>query len=324
MELNGRIILRELPDKGEVRIDTLAEVLGFDRKSVLESCMALSKDGYVEVRKPLFRKYRISRTEKRMGRPGKCRVISVSNHKGGVGKTTTAINVSASLAELGKKVLLVDLDPQANATTTIGRGKNIRYNIYDVLSLTVPAAEGVVETDYGFSLLPSEVGLVGLEVELSGIRNREHRLDDVITDLRSAYDYIIIDCPPSLSILAVNALTASDSVLIPVQSDQYAIESISTLTRIIELVKDRLNESLEIEGALITMHEPESEFSRRIAEEVRRRMKETVLDVVIERDPKVSEAAGSNMPLIKYDQESKAAKAYMELSRKLISDEREG
>jgi chromosome partitioning protein len=320
VEVNIYAILRELPDEGEVKAGELAEGLGVDRKRVLKACERLQNHGYVKIRKPLFRDYRISKTGKLMEKPGSCRIISISNHKGGVGKTTTAVNISACLAKLEKKVLLVDLDPQANASSMLGY-EDVACSTYDILSLTASAEEGIVKTEFGFDFIPSEVDLVGMELELHNLRGGEQWLKDVLTPLGGRYDYIIVDCPPSLSLLTVNALTASDSVIIPVQADQYAIESLRTLTKVIELVRNRLNHSLRIEGAILTMHDPSSDFSNKIADDVRSYLKERLFEVFVERDVRVSEAAASGKPLIHYDHRLRVSKAYTEITSKLIENE---
>ncbi len=312
------MILREIPNTGEVKAHILVKELELDKKTLIKHCKELQKEGYLKVRKPLFVDYRISKTGKLPEKPGNCKIISVSNHKGGVGKTTTSINISSCLAKLDKKVLLVDLDPQANASSLLGHTEEVKCNTYDILSLTAPIEESIVTTDFDFDFVPSEVNLVGMEVELMGLKGRENRLNDVLTPLREKYDFIIIDCPPSLSLLTINALTAADSVLIPVQSDQFAVESLTTFMKVIELVRDRLNPGLHIDGAILTMHEPNSEFSNKIMAEVKNYLKETVFDIMIDRDIKVSEASAQGKPIIDLYPDAQASTAYMKIADKLI------
>ncbi|MFC2163269.1 ParA family protein [Candidatus Altiarchaeota archaeon] len=321
MDDTAYAILSVLPDSSGEKAGVLAKKLGIDKKALLKSCKRLEGYGYLTIRKPFLRDYRISKTSKFLASPSDCRIISIVNHKGGVGKTTTAVNLAACLAKLGKKTLLVDLDPMANASSMLGLGKDAACSIYDTLSMETEALETIVATGYGFDVIPSEVDLVGLELEILRLENREARLAQMLDPIKKGYEYIIIDCPPSLNIMTINALTCSDSILIPVQADQYAIESLKILTKVVELVRDRLNPGISIGAAVITMHDPSSDFSNSIVEQVKSMLKERLYDTCIVRDVRVSQAAAEGKPLIHYDHMLDASKQYMKVTERLIEDE---
>ncbi len=250
----------------------------------------------------------------------RAKVIAVANQKGGVGKTTTAINVSASLAAAEKKTLLVDLDPQGNTTSGVGLDRNsLPYSIYEFFSDEMGLAEIVIPTQLPYlSVVPSKVELFGAEVELVAREGRETVLKDGLMPLLDSYDYIIIDCPPALGLLTVNALTAARSVLIPVQCEYYALEGLSQLLNTLELVKASLNPGLEIEGILLTMHDMRNNLSRQVEEEIRKHFKEKVYKTMIPRNVSLSEAPSFGKPIITYDIRSKGAQSYLSLAREVL------
>jgi chromosome partitioning protein len=247
--------------------------------------------------------------------------IVVCNQKGGVGKTTTAINLSAALAAAEKRTLLIDLDAQGNATTGMGINKHaVEYSIYDVLTGEVGLRGVVRDTELAFlRMIPSNTQLVGAEIELVGTASRENRLKDALREIRNELDYIIIDCPPSLGLLTLNALVAADSVLVPVQCEYYAMEGIADLQRTIALVKESLNPTLSIRGIILTMFDARNNLSRQVQSEMRNHFKETVFHVVIPRNVRLSEAPSHGKPILLYDVASKGAQSYFELAREVIS-----
>lgn len=251
------------------------------------------------------------------------RIIAVANQKGGVGKTTTAVNLSACLAELGKKVLLIDIDPQGNSTSGIGVNKaDVHYCVYDVIINDVPIQDAVLTTDMpNLSLLPATIQLAGAEIELVPTISREVRLRKAIQPLRSQYDYIVIDCPPSLGLLTVNALTASDSVLIPIQCEYYALEGLSQLLNTIRLVQKHLNTSLEVEGVLLTMLDARTNLGIQVIEDVKKYFRDKVYRTVIPRNVRLSEAPSHGRAVIHYDAKSKGAETYMDLAKEVIGVE---
>ena len=252
------------------------------------------------------------------------KIISIANQKGGVGKTTTSINLSTILAKKGKKVLLIDADPQGNATSGLGVKKEIESSIYDVLVNDVSIEETILETMVKkLSLCPSNISLAGAEVELVSMMSREQRLKEKLDSAKNEYDYIVIDCPPSLGLITLNAFTASDSVLIPVQCEYYALEGLGQLLNTVNLVKKHLNKKLEIEGALLTMYDIRTNLSNQVVKEVKKYFGDKVYKTVIPRNVKLSEAPSYGMPITIYDSRSKGARSYEKFVRELIKNNSE-
>lgn len=247
------------------------------------------------------------------------RIIAVVNQKGGVGKTTTTVNLTAALHATGKQVLLCDFDPQANATSGMGVDKNtVSPNIYDVLINGAEPQKAVVSTKYG-DVLPSNKALAGAGIEMIGIANREKLLRDALHMLGSRYDYILIDCPPSLELLTVNALCAADSLLVPVQCEYYALEGLSDLLATVRLVKRKLNPSLALEGVLLTMFDSRTNLSLQVAEEVKRHFPGQVYATVIPRNVRLSEAPSHGKPVSAYDPCSRGTEAYAALAQEMAA-----
>ena len=247
------------------------------------------------------------------------KIIAVTNQKGGVGKTTTAVNLSALVAEAGKRVLLIDIDPQGNATSGLGRAEVDSNTVYEVLLGEAPAAEALVDTDVErLRLMPTAIELAGAEIELVAIENREHLLKAAIAPLREDYDYIFIDCPPSLSLLTLNALTAADSVLIPIQCEYYALEGVGQLVNTIKLMRKKLNPALEIEGILLTMYDARTNLCAQVAQEVRNHFGDEAFETLIPRNVRLSEAPSYGLPIHMYDARCAGTQAYRELARELI------
>lgn len=248
------------------------------------------------------------------------KIISIANQKGGVGKTTTSVNLSASLANLGNQVLLVDTDPQGNATSGVGVNKaDADECIYNVLVEDLPAANVCVETNVpNLQMIPATIQLAGAEIELVSTISREIRLKKALEELRDEYDYIIIDCPPSLGILTINALTASDSVIIPVQCEFYALEGLSQLLNTIRLVQKHLNKQLMIEGVLLTMLDARTNLGIQVIEEVKKYFQDKVYKSIIPRIVRLGEAPSHGQSIITYDPKSRGAEVYLELAKEVM------
>ena len=251
------------------------------------------------------------------------KTIAFSNQKGGVGKTTTCVNLSAALAESGKKVLIIDLDPQGNATTGLGINKGaVKNSIYQVLTEELDVKSAILKTDVqNLDIVPSAIDLAGAEVELVYLKNREKRLCSAIKKIAKSYDYVAIDCPPSLGLLTINALTSADSVIIPIQCEYFALEGLSQLMNTIKLVIKHLNQKLTIEGVLLTMYDGRALVSRQIAGEIRKFFGAKAYNTVIPRNIRVSEAPSHGIPVIRHDIKSSGAKAYLELAKEFLSKE---
>jgi len=246
--------------------------------------------------------------------------IAVFNQKGGVGKTTTVINLSACLAYLGKKVLMIDIDPQGNTTSGIGIDKNsLKYTIYDVLINNISPDECILPTgEERLFLLPASVQLAGAEIELTSLQGRELRLRECISQIKEKFDYIFIDCPPSLGLLSVNALSAVDSVLIPIQCEYYALEGVSQLMNTYSLVKKGLNRKLEIEGVILSMFDGRTNLSIQVVEEVKKYFRGKVYRTMIPRNVRLAEAPSHGLSIISYDPKSKGAESYLELAAEFL------
>ena len=253
------------------------------------------------------------------------RIIAVANQKGGVGKSTTAINLSACLAERGKKVLTIDIDPQGNTTSGLGVDKNSTENtLYEPLLNEVEIENTIVkDVVQNVDLIPSNINLSGAEIELVGIDEKEYILKKIIDKVRDNYDYIIMDCPPSLNMLTINALTAATSVLVPIQCEYYALEGLSQLIHTIELVKDRLNNSLEIEGVVFTMYDARTNLSLQVVENVKDNLDQNIYKTIIPRNVRLAEAPSYGQPITIYDSKSAGAESYRLLAEEVINREGE-
>ena len=250
------------------------------------------------------------------------KVISVANQKGGVGKTTTTINISTILAKKGKKVLLIDADPQGNATSGVGAEKDVELSTYDVLVGDTQVEETLENTIIkNLYVCPSNINLAGAEVELVSMMSREQRLKEKIETAKEYFDYIFIDCPPSLGLITLNAFTASDSVLIPVQCEYFALEGLGQLLNTINLVKKHLNKTIEIEGALLTMYDIRTNLSNQVVKEVKKYFGDKVYKTVIPRNVRLSEAPSYGMPITIYDPKSKGAKSYIKFAKEFMQKE---
>lgn len=251
------------------------------------------------------------------------RIIAIANQKGGVGKTTTSTNLSACLAEAGKKVLVVDIDPQGNATSGLGVDKNgLENTIYEMFIGDCELKDCLIKDVLdNLSLLPSNVNLSGAEIDLIGIDRREFVLKEKINDIRDDYDFIIIDCPPSLNMLTVNAMTTADSVLVPIQCEYYALEGLSQLVHTINLVKQRLNPDLEMEGVVFTMYDARTNLSLEVVENVKKNLQQNVYKTIIPRNIRLAEAPSHGMPINMYDSKSVGAESYRLLAQEVISND---
>ena len=252
------------------------------------------------------------------------KIIALANQKGGVGKTTTSINLAASLATLEKTVLLVDADPQANASSGLGVDVNsVECSLYECIIDHADVRDAIYTTDIeGLDIIPSHIDLVGAEIEMLNIDNREKVVRNILAPIRDEYDYILIDCSPSLGLITVNSLTAADSVIIPVQCEYFALEGISKLLNTIKIIKSKLNPRLEIEGFLLTMYDSRLRLANQIYDEVKRHFQELVFKTVIQRNVKLSEAPSHGMPAILYDAESRGALNYLALAKEIIKREK--
>ncbi len=250
------------------------------------------------------------------------KIVSIANQKGGVGKTTTSINLSTILAKKGKRVLMIDADPQGNASSGVGIDReDIEQSVYDILINDVSINDVVKKTNVkNLFICPSNINLAGAEVELVSVMSREHRLKEKLDLVKEDYDFIIIDCPPSLGLITLNAFTASDSVLIPVQCEYYALEGLGQLLNTISLVKKHLNKDIEIEGALLTMYDIRTNLSNQVVKEVKNYFNDKVYKNVIPRNVKLSEAPSYGMPISIYDPRSKGAKSYEKFAKEFLKN----
>ena len=249
------------------------------------------------------------------------KIIALANQKGGVGKTTTTMNLGASLATLEKSVLVVDADPQANASSGLGVDiKEIECSIYECIINKADVRDAIYTTDIdGLDIIPSHIDLVGAEIEMLNMEHRERIIRDVLAPIRDEYDYILIDCSPSLGLITVNALTAADSVIIPVQCEYFALEGISKLLNTIKIIKSKLNPTLEIEGFLLTMYDSRLRLANQIYDEVKRHFQELVFKTVIQRNVKLSESPSHGLPVILYDADSTGSKNHLALAKEIIA-----
>lgn len=249
------------------------------------------------------------------------RIISIANQKGGVGKSTTAINLSSCLGEMGKKVLTIDMDPQGNTTSGLGIEKEDQENtIYELLLEECSIEECIIELEFeGVSLIPSNVNLAGAEIELIGVEDKEYILKNQIDKIKNQYDFIIIDCPPSLNMLTINAMTTADTVLVPIQCEYYALEGLSQLMHTIDLVTERLNPELEMEGVVFTMYDARTNLSLQVVENVKNNLNQTIYKTIIPRNVRLAEAPSHGLPINYYDAKSTGAESYKLLAEEVIN-----
>ena len=249
------------------------------------------------------------------------KIIAVANQKGGVGKTTTSVNLSAALAELGKKVLLMDCDPQGNATSGLGIAKDeLELSIYDALVNDADINDIIISTEFGLDIVPAVMDLAGAEVELVNMEDKQYRLKKAVAAIKDKYDYILMDCPPSLGHVTLNALTAADSVLLPLQCEFYALEGLSQLLSTVQLVQDQLNDSLRIEGLVLTMYDSRTNLAEQVVEEVKTHFPDMVYATKIPRNVRLSEAPSFGKPIFAYAASSKGAQAYMSLAEEVVEN----
>ncbi len=249
------------------------------------------------------------------------RVIAIANQKGGVGKTTTAINLSACLAEKNKKVLVIDIDPQGNTTSGLGIDKEEQeVTVYELMISDVGIKDVIIHTEIeNLDLIPSNVNLSGAEIDLIGIEDREYVLRRKVDEVKEEYDFIILDCPPSLSMLTVNAMTTADTVLVPIQCEYYALEGLSQLIHTVNLVKERLNPELELEGVVFTMYDSRTNLSLQVVENVKDNLHQTIYKTIIPRNVRLAEAPSHGLPINLYDSKSSGAESYRQLADEVIS-----
>ncbi len=249
------------------------------------------------------------------------RIIAIANQKGGVGKTTTAVNLSACLAQEGKKVLMIDIDPQGNATSGLGIDKKVDKSIYDVIINDDEIKNTLQRTRLdNLQVCPSNINLAGAEIELVSVISRENRLKFALSKVKDEYDYVILDCPPSLGLITLNALTASDTVLVPIQCEYYALEGLGQLMSTVDLVQKHLNDKLEVEGVVLTMFDARTNLSTQVVEEVRKYFDKKVYRTVIPRNVRLSEAPSYGLPISIYDPKSKGAECYINLAKEVIKN----
>lgn len=248
------------------------------------------------------------------------KVIAIANQKGGVGKTTTAVNLSACLGKLGKKTLLIDIDPQGNTTSGLGVDpRSVETSVYDCIINDTPMSEVLIKTEFdNLWICPSNIDLAGAELELVMKDNREYVLKNSIAEIKDSFDFIFIDCPPSLGLITLNSFSASDSVLVPIQCEYYALEGLSQLTNTIKMVKQKLNPSLALEGVLMTMFDARTNLSIQVVDEVKKFFKEKVYGTIIPRNVRLSEAPSFGQPIIEYDKHSKGAECYSDLAEEVV------
>ena len=249
------------------------------------------------------------------------RIIAIANQKGGVGKTTTAINLSACLAEKGQRVLVIDIDPQGNTTSGLGIAKdNVDNTIYEVMLQEIDISDAICKDIFeNLDIIPSNVNLAGAEIDLIDIENREYILKNAVNTVRNNYDYVILDCPPSLSMLTVNAMTAADTVLVPIQCEYYALEGLTQLIHTINLVKKKLNPLLELEGVVFTMYDSRTNLSLQVVENVKDNLKQNIYKTIIPRNIRLAEAPSNGLPINKYDTKSSGAESYRMLADEVMS-----